>query len=640
LRRNMLRLASIYDEARRGAAGLALDDSLTGNGTKAEFENFIYNTWNNPSRELDDRAWFNVIVCSAGQRIYANDVSEVVNNPDDSASLDPATQDQASLRFFTDTTGAGWDPLGDGSTSPVPACLLKERPRAGVSGVPNNYDVPWQDPGSAGERISIMVTYNHPLITPLGLAEYVQLRSIRAAVNESFRVTNAERALGPSGAAGPSFVSPTPLPPTDTPTATFTPPPTSTFTATPSVTPTNTPSPFECANIDVRNVTYNGPRFFIEFSNANDETTELTRSVINWPDDDLKVDFPGIYFAFQALESEIHWQGDPDENNTSPVDNRATGIFLEDSDRVVPSGGFKVYWEGVFVNGPGLLGDYTTVWDFGGSVFYFDDPTSDTDCEVELQLPPPPPPPTALPPGFEPSATYTPDCASSLLRVNFIEFASLGDVQLQIVNNRSVVAPFTAMNVAWPDLPGLKLVKVVAGGANPNDLVDYGGNGVVVWQNFAGGDPDPDSASNNPSDGTWLTDYTFPPNSITNLWLDFTGTGSSPLTSIGVHRSDFNGTWFRIGCGSSGGGGGGGGGAGDLFLSEVPPPPATQPPQPTNTPGPTPTPSVTPTPAPPTPTFTPAPPTNTFTPSPTLRASQTPTRTPVPEDIDLSGADG
>jgi hypothetical protein len=306
----------------------------------------------------------------------------------------------------------------------------------------------------------------------------------------------------------------------------------------------------------------------------------------------------------------------------------------------VPSGGFKVYWEGVFVNGPGLLGDYTTVWDFGGSVFYFDDPTSDTDCEVELQLPPPPPPPTALPPGFEPSATYTPDCASSLLRVNFIEFASLGDVQLQIVNNRSVVAPFTAMNVAWPDLPGLKLVKVVAGGANPNDLVDYGGNGVVVWQNFAGGDPDPDSASNNPSDGTWLTDYTFPPNSITNLWLDFTGTGSSPLTSIGVHRSDFNGTWFRIGCGSSGGGGGGGGGAGDLFLSEVPPPPATQPPQPTNTPGPTPTPSVTPTPAPPTPTFTPAPPTNTFTPSPTLRASQTPTRTPVPEDIDLSGADG
>lgn len=642
MRRNMLRLASIYDEARRGASGLLLDRSLTGTGSKADFQNFLYSTWNNPSRQLASRDWFNVVVCSGTNRIFGIDTTEVVGNPDDIRSLNPATQAQATLRFHTDVDGSGWSPMSDGASSQVPACLLKERPLEDT-GLPDNYNVPWQDPGGAGERITIMVTYNHPLITPLGIADFIQIRAIRAAVNESFRVTNAERVLGPPPGGRPSFESPTPEPDTPTPTYTFTPPPTATPTATTTATATFTPAPFQCDNLDVRTVTYNGPRFFIEFSNANDQPTTLKRSVVHWPDEKLKQEFPNIYLAFQALSSEVHWQGQPGVTVNSPIDTASDGTFFAASDRTVPPGGFKVYWEGVFVNGPGLLAQYTTVWDFGGSTFYFDDPGSDVDCEIELTLPPPPPPPTQPPPGFEPSATFTPDCASTLMRVQFVEFAQLGVVHLRVVNNRYAVGPFTAMHVVWPQRPGLRLVSVIAGGANAFDTVDNGGTGVVVWTGAGSGDAQPPSSSSNPADGTWLTDYTFSPNSITNLWLRFSGTGVSSLAALGVHPSDFNGTWFEIGCGSTGGGGGGGGGggaSGTIFLDEAPPPPATLVPPPTPTPGPTLTPSNTPTPAPPTNTWTPAPPTNTFTPSPTAQATHTPTLEPDEDEEDRYCASG
>ena len=640
-RRDMLRLPSIYDAARLGATGLLLEPPVTGEGTREDFENYFRSVWSNPSLRYDDRAWFDVSVCSARERIWANDVSEIVDNYDDPNSLSPATVGMASLRFQT----AVDDPR---YPYPYGACILKERPRDDsdameIAGrLPNNYDMPWMDAGGAGDRVTITVTYNHPLITPLGLAEYVRMQARRSAVNESFRTTNAERALGPSGFVLPPNEEPPPpdssgtpaAPDTATPLPTLGPPPTATFTST--------PMPFSCDLLSARNVTFDRNRFFIQFSNENAQSTIMTASRVVWNQTKLHVDYPGAYLGRKIINNaeanDIYWFG---EDTTSPTDSRSEGTFLTSANRNIPGNDSVVSWEGFFVNGPQALVTVLSQWDFDGTEFWFDHPTEALDCRIVLELPPPPPGPTEPPPGFVPSATFTPDCASSTLRVRFDGFVSLGDVRLVVENNRPVVAPMTNFNIVWRQVPGVSLIKVVAGGSNANDLVDAGGQGVVVWQNLSGGANVPPVNGQDTSKGTWVTNYTFPPNSQTFIHLDFTGVGNGTLASAGLLSSDFNGTQFTIGCGSTGvGGTGGGGSSGDIFLSTVEPPGPTSTLPPSFTPGATLTASRTPTPRPPTLTFTPRPPTNTPLPSATARATNTFTPSPTPTDIDRGGADG
>ena len=67
-RRDILRLPSIYDAARRGASGVALSPSVIPNGTQAELNTFINSIWENPSTSLEDPAFFTVTVCSTRRR--------------------------------------------------------------------------------------------------------------------------------------------------------------------------------------------------------------------------------------------------------------------------------------------------------------------------------------------------------------------------------------------------------------------------------------------------------------------------------------------------------------------------------------------------------------------------------------------
>lgn len=634
-RRDILRLATVYDEARRGAAGLLLDESLTGNATKQDLENFLYDTWSNPNPGYGERAWFNMMVCSARERTYQNDLTEIYNNPDDERSgpeKSAAERDQATRRFWTADSGV--DPR-----FPYGGCLIKERPRENITVpnpplIPNNYDIPWADAGGAGERITILVTYNHPLITPLGLAEYVTLQARRSAVNESFRVTNAERALGPSGVGAPSFASPTPVPDTATPTAS--PTPTATFTATwtPTATTSPTPNPFTCSDLSVQRVTFNFNEIFIEITNGNAQPTDLLSSWLVWNPGKVQSSFPGAYVGFKALNEEVYWTG---QVTTSPVDSVSMGTFLTNSYRTI-AGGSTARWKAVIINGPQMLGNYLQQWDLTGTYFEFENPTG-PNCQVPITLDPPPPPTQTLPPGFVPSATFTPDCASSTLRVEFVSFDPQGDVRLRVVNTRPVVGSLLGFTINWQS-PQIQLLKVVAGGNNANDLPQFGGQGVVVWQNFSSGAYPPPVVSTDASKGSWLTNFTFPPNSSTFLHLDFTGVGASSLAAFGIHPSQFNGTNFTITCGAAtqttpggtGGPGGPGGGTGPtvgtIFLSQVATPVATQTRTNTPVPGPTNTPSRTPVP-PPSPTPGPSrTPSATWTVSPTPRASATPTITP------------
>jgi hypothetical protein len=256
---------------------------------------------------------------------------------------------------------------------------------------------------------------------------------------------------------------------------------------------------------------------------------------------------------------------------------------------------------------------------------YFYNPDTGGSCVKTLELPPEPSPTPNTPPPVGSTATFTPNCASTSIGVEWGGFDTFGVVRLRIVNNRYDVAPLLDFSVNWPDpsslnpplSPGIfRLDRITVGGSNPDDP-----SSVTVWSG-------PDSSNTPPtvpSEGTWLTTYTFPPRSVTNLFLDFTGTGSDLQSAFGILSYMFNGTWFDIGCGQTapGGGGPGGGASGPIFLSTIVPPPPTNTPQNTNTPGPTRTPTPT------RPTSTPS---RTFTPGPTRTPTNTPTitRTPSP----------
>jgi len=680
-RKDMLRLISIYDEARRGAAGLALDEPLTrlrdGETQRDMVQRFFETTWSNPSPSIEQPAWFNVVVCSSRSRYYGNIDSMIVDNPDDSVAL----PDNRVLRYYT--------ALNDPEFI-AGACIIKEtkNPANTSPSAPKvpNYNVPWQDAGAPGEPLTIMVTYNHPLITPLGLARYVQLQARRTAVNETFRITSAERALGPGAPGQPGFLSPTPAPATATPSPTPTLPATATPSPTYTVTSTHTPDAFRCEKITLTPLTFVDNKIVVYVRNENFQPTYLTGYQLQI-DNPAAVAFknlnPNAEVRFMTLNTSLFWEGsdiwknsvDTNIDGTSyigepPTPAAGRSVFFLEADPFIVTQQQEL---AVTISGVSRL-DNTSApglgffgWEFEGTKVYFDHPTEVNDCVITLQTPPRPPTATPAPLNFTPSPTFTPNCASSLLRVEFVAFAPGGDMTLRVINDRAAEAPFAGFDLVWPahKVNNLRFVKMVVGGTNANDIPATGGSGVVVWQNTSGGHrpatvynpPVPPSQLNNTlySDtaaGEWLDGgqindvaYTFPPRSVTLVHLDFTGVGNSTLDLVGsptrISASDFNGSRFRIGCGSgsnqwtggSGGSGGSGGtwwGNGEIILSNNPTPLPTLPPAPTNTPGPSPTPR--PTVPPPTLTFTwtPGPPTNTPLPTPTLQPTNTSTASPTP----------
>jgi hypothetical protein len=62
-RKDILRIVSIYDEARRGAGGLAIEDTRV-EPTAQGVRDYLFSVWNNPLPGVDNKQWFNVMICS------------------------------------------------------------------------------------------------------------------------------------------------------------------------------------------------------------------------------------------------------------------------------------------------------------------------------------------------------------------------------------------------------------------------------------------------------------------------------------------------------------------------------------------------------------------------------------------------
>lgn len=678
LRRDLLRLVSIYEEARRGAAGLAIEPSQVEPNPQSVYD-FLTSYWQSPPEGFDRSGWFHVMICSSRAPIHPETVAAV-------APLTPGSD--TGQRFHTAVNFSEYPPA---------ACVLQEGPTAADTNLVDNKFVPWADAGSSGDRVSIIVTFNHPLITPLGLASYIQLQAQRSAVNEAFRVTNAERALGPNTDAGNNVprVTETPIPPTETLAPTNTPVPTDTPEPTATDPPASpTQEPFDCDKIAVEDITYFGSRVFANVTNDNVEPAVLSYTRFLW--------YEGPFVAFEEMElsgmglnNDIYWRRggmaddviDPDSPEVRVIDTRNSqwiqsgqpvpgggnietfhGVFNLSANRTIPARS-QVDWQAEFSgiqsleNVPGL-----GPWDFGSfdtldndiegtttTEFQFTNADGTIVCDSIVPNIPPRPVPTEVPVGVTLTPTYTPDCADERINTSWVDFAPNADVTLRIDNNHNRASTLYGFRVVWPSetpqsdaytpgVPNLELVRIVVGGLSANDpdgvevfRASGGGDAVSFTQNFFGDNAD--------DEGTWLTNYTIAPNESVLVHIDFTGIGSArlderqhPGEGRPVHPYDFNGTGFQIECANNTPGDAGGPGGIPLGFNEIAT--VTEPPiegrPATRTPGPTFTPSLTPTLVPtntPGPTSTPAP---TETPGPTDTA--VPTEDIAPEEDD-GGAD-
>jgi len=644
-RKDMARILSIMLETRRGAAGLAIEpnqwnlpaDKKNIAGQWSQFPWFAgWQTNPHPPRS-DQRNWFNVVVCS--NRSFDADTSSAYYNVDGKSAPNRFIPYQNDVNL---TVGAGV------VTPWAPSCLLNEVPAATIKGQPNpllanggfsNAGQAWMDAGAPEDTVFVTVTFNHPLITPLGIAPFIPLQARRSAIVETFRTAGNRKGnvfVAPIGADAPP----------DAPTATYTPAATNTYTPVPSVTPkpsaspTNTPEgPFDCAKISVSNKRLSGYQVQLDIQNDNapSTVTYLTRVQITWPNIPAYAQMGLIMMSLNTVQN---WVGNDLQNTaasstTTDTDTKpGTPPFLSTSTsiREVTAGDTSVY--AATFNGPPLLSSYVQPYQYGITLTLFNPLNPAAPCVLSSPVIVPTNTPTVAGQP-SPTRTPTPDCASSLISIKFNSFDTFGLVRYDILSQRNTTSTLVSIKINWKKYVNSQRLVQVSMMAPPGQP-----GSVVVWTSGnANQDATPPTCSKacaantpaNSKDGTWLTNYTLAAGapglpSITPIYFDFDGIYTYDENADKPNyggSSDFNFSEFELTCGTPGGAAGttsGGQPTGVIQPVNYPSPTPVPTQGPTDTPAPTLTPSKT---LPPSKTPSPGPPTATPSPKP-------PTKTPPP----------
>ncbi len=245
--------------------------------------------------------------------------------------------------------------------------------------------VPQEDPGGPGDRVSVTVDFDHPIISPFISTVWpnLHLTARREGIVERYRTA---RVVGlPATISGPT-ATPTI---TFTPSLTFTPVP----TATPTFTFTPTPTP-ECSKLVMTGMTIRGDDLEADFRNNNVATAYIVNTFVDWP----KLQ-GSMYLNRFELNNVDYWGG----NDFNPPTNVTSSIGTVG----LPGGGNQDRWEGDFNGEPyePIWGDYTLTvsfdfLDWGGGPCVLSDNISRSQ---------PPPPPTSTPrPSNTPGPSPTP----------------------------------------------------------------------------------------------------------------------------------------------------------------------------------------------------------------------------------------
>jgi hypothetical protein len=253
---------------------------------------------------------------------------------------------------------------------------------------------PDEDPGEAGQFVSVTVDFNHPLISPMLTAVWPQLpiSSRREAIVEEFRtsrVVDPPEGL-PTLAPTNTFTVTPSLTPSLTPTPSFT--PTETYTPTPTPTPS-------CSNIFRIGQRINGDDFEIRVQNNNVAPAYLSSAYLEWP-----IAPSGVFVDKFSFGGSKYWDGDDSDSPTGPIS----------SWEKLNGGGSTAWWEVDFDDGPSpFWGTYSADLIFGFDDIALTCPISGSASQA--QLPTNTPRPTSTPgptntsgPSPTPTKTKTP----------------------------------------------------------------------------------------------------------------------------------------------------------------------------------------------------------------------------------------
>ena len=200
---------------------------------------------------------------------------------------------------------------------------------------------PREDAGAPGDRVTIALDFNHPLILPLVSTFWpqVHLVAVREGVVERYRTSRVINL--------PMDISL----PTYTPTITLTPPPPTPTLPPPSPTATATP---DCSLVYPLGVQINGSSFEFQVRNSNVASAQLIRSILVWPTS------WGMYFDNKQFNNIIYY----DVNSSiSPVD-----VLLSSPQTL--SGNTSPTWRARFANWPASI---TSGYFSGDLTFEFPD---------------------------------------------------------------------------------------------------------------------------------------------------------------------------------------------------------------------------------------------------------------------------
>ncbi len=393
------------------------------------------------------------------------------------------------------------------------------------------------DAGGPGDRVRIVITYMHPLITPLisSMWEKVPLTTWREGIVERFRISRVS-GIGSQIADAPTF-TPTPEP-TDTPTIT----PTPTMTATPTNTPTSTATPDCSLYVCDEFVFSNGashPNYAmvdINLYNNHTDTVNVERIIADWDYAQAMGELLGYHdmrLDYIKFINSMAWGNNANDYN-SPTDTDSdypsswTGpMTLSGNSAAKIQYDIDGNWSTFETDGYVIPADY-------GLTAYLDN-----GCVVECPANPRPLP--------------EPNCdLYSMTDFTFLDY--YGQLQMEIENGDTIGANVSAITLDWDYLEDL--IAAFGDTSVHTDWFKFSKWGsITVWGNNNNDSvKDFDSPTNTNVDyaWSWRGPLTFNPGETYIYKIDFDKNSESPTTwmeELGIISDDFGVTIdFDNGC--------------------------------------------------------------------------------------------